>query len=127
VLSCSLNGQTIIIYGLSTILSSLSSTGFLYITVSGLINPSTSLSQSNFTFTLINTTTTTTSAVRNFTLPLSYAVSNAPLSVQIANITLSNSRYYVLSTYTFTMTTQNSANITIVQSSSLGLLIIFPS
>lgn len=126
-LSCSLNGQTIIIYGLSTILSSLSSTGFLYITVSGLINPSTSLSQSNFTFTLINTTTTTTSAVRIFTLPLSYAVSNAPLSVQIANITLSNSRYYVLSTYTFTMITQNSANITIVQSSSLGLLIIFPS
>jgi hypothetical protein len=108
-------------------LAGLSSTGFLYITVSGLINPSNSLSQANFIFTLINKTTTTTSAVRNFTLPLSYAVSNAPLSVQIGNITLSNSKYYVLSNYTFTLTSQNSADITIVQSSSLGILIIFPS
>jgi hypothetical protein len=125
-LSCSMTGQTITITGLAPILSNLSSSGFLYLTVYGLINPATSVSLVNFTFTLINSSSTITQAVNQFTFPLSYSISNAPLDVQIGNIALSNSRYFVMSNYTFTLNTLSSANVTIVKSSNIGLLINFP-
>lgn len=61
-----------------------------------------------------------------FTLPLSYSVSNAPLDLQIADITLSNTKYYVMSSYNFFLTSVNSASVTIVKSSSIGMIIRFP-
>lgn len=125
-LSCSMSGQTISISGLTTVLSNLSPTAFLYLSVSGLVNPQTSVSQTNFTFTFINTTSTYTQAVLLFTLPLSYAVSNPPLDMQIGAIQLSNSKYFVVSSYTFTLGTVNGVTLTITQNSSIGLLVRFP-
>ena len=126
-LPCSMSGQTISLTGLTPVLSSLSSTAFLYLSVSGLVNPQTSVSQTNFTFTFINTTSTYTQAVLLFTLPLSYAVSNPPLDMQIGAILLSNKKYFVVSTYTFTLGTVNGVTLTLSQNSSVGVLVSFPT
>ena len=126
-LICNMTGQKIIISGLATLLSNLSSTGFLYLTVNGLNNPTTSVSQSNFTFTFINTSSPIFQSAGIYTLPLSYTVSNnAPTNLQIGNISLSDGRYYVNSLYTFTITSVQSASLTIVNKSNLGVIIQFP-
>jgi hypothetical protein len=125
-LACTMIGQTITVSGLTSILTNLSSSNFLYLTIYGIINPATSLSLANFTFSLITSSSTLTQAAAQYVLPLSLAVSNAPAEIQIGNITLSNNRYFVMSNYTFTLTSQGSANVTIVQKSNLGLKIDFP-
>jgi hypothetical protein len=126
VISCTMNGQQLLISGLLSVLTSLGKTSFLYLTVSGLINPTTSLSQSNFSFTFINTTSSTPTSVLQFTLPISSTVSNPPLNMQISNISLSNNKYFVQSSYTFSLTSVNSASLTIANQSLLGLSITFP-
>jgi hypothetical protein len=126
VLGCSMNGQTVVITGLTPVLGNLTSTGFLYIAVSGLMNPTTSVSQTNFSFTFINTSSTYSQAALLFTIPLSYAVSNPPADMQIGGITLSNNKYYVASQYTFTLGTVSGATLTITQNSSIGIIVHFP-
>jgi len=126
-LTCSTAGQKLTITGLTSVMSSLSSTGFLYLTVKGLLNPETSVSSVNFTFTFINTTSTYTEAVLLFTIQLSYSVSNPPNDMQIAAINLGNPKYFARSTYTFTVNTVNSAVLRIAQDSQLGLVVHFPT
>jgi hypothetical protein len=126
VLNCNMTGQKLQVSGLAPLLGNLTTSGFLYLTVNGLINPSTSVSQSNFTFTLINTTSTIYQAVGIYTLPLSYSVSNPPINIQISSIVLSDSRYFVNSLYTFSLTSVQSAIITIVNNSNMGIVIRFP-
>jgi hypothetical protein len=121
-----MKGQTIIITGLTPVLSNLTSNGFLYLAISGLLNPQTSITQSNFTFTFINTSSTYVQAVLLFTLPLSYPISDAPRDMQIGNITLSDNKYYVVSRYTFTVGTVNGVTLTIPSNSSIGIIIRFP-
>ena len=121
-----MKGQTIIITGLNPVLSNLTRNGFLYLAISGLLNPQTSITQSNFTFTFINTSSTYVQAVLLFTLPLSYPISDAPKDMQIGNITLSDNKYYVVSRYTFTVGTVNGVTLTIPSNSSIGIIIRFP-
>lgn len=121
VLTCSMVSQKITISGLTKVLGNLTSTSFLYLTIKGLLNPSTSVSRQNFTFTFINTTTTLSQAVAMYTMPLSYTISNPPTDLQISNISLSNNKYFVISQYTFTVTSVLSANITITKNSNIGI------
>jgi len=82
------------------------------------------LTNQNFSFTFINTAN---KAIAIHTLPLSYTVSDPPTDIQINKIELSNSKYFVISTYKFTVSTVKSTNtITIVKSARLGLIIDFP-
>jgi hypothetical protein len=126
-LLCNMTGQKLIISGLGPTLASLPTTSFLYLTVNGLVNPATSVSLSNFTFTFINTTSSIAQAVGIYTQPLSYAISSPPIDLQISSIILSDSRYFVNSVHTFTLTSVQSANITIVNSSKMGVIVQFPS
>lgn len=121
-----MKGQTIIITGLTPVLSNLSSNGFLYLAISGLLNPQTSIAQSNFTFTFINTSSTYVQAVLLFSVPLSYPISDAPKDMQIGGITLSDNKYYIVSKYTFTVGTVNGVTLTIPSNSSIGIMIRFP-
>jgi len=125
-LTCSMTGQKISISGLTNILASLNNNDFLYLAINGLMNPQTSVSQVNFTFTFINTNSTYTQAALLFTLPLSYAISSPPTDMQISSITLSDNKYYVVSQYTFTMTSSNGVNLTLTQGSQIGIMINFP-
>lgn len=126
-LNCNMTGQKLIISGLTNLLGNLSSTSFLYLTVNGLNNPTSSVSQANFTFTFINTTSPIYQAAGIYILPLSYPVSSPPTNLQISNISLSDGRYYVNSLYTFTITSVQSASLTITNKSNLGVIIQFPS
>ena len=65
-LLCKLNSDKIVVTGIDKVLSTLKATDFLYLTIEGLLNPDTSLSQSNFTFTFINTTSTFAQAILRF-------------------------------------------------------------
>jgi hypothetical protein len=126
VLTCSMIGQQLTISGLTPYISNLTTQGFLYITVQGLLNPATSVSQYDFTFTFINTTSTVTQAVLQFSLPLSYSISNPPTDMQIANISLSSYLYYVNSYYTMNVTTVSGVTLTIVSNTTLGIVLTFP-
>lgn len=130
-LTCSMTGQKIVISDLTQILTqmgqSTNSNQFLYIIIGGIVNPATSVSLSNFTFTFINTTSSIPQAAGIFPLALSYTISDAPLNLQISNIALSDSRYYVSTLYTFTVTSVQSVNIVLVKSTLLGLMIHFPT
>lgn len=126
-ISCQTNGQKIILSGLTQQMYQLASNNFLFITVSGLLNPQTSVKKANFTFTFINTTSTYTQAVLLFTIPLSYTVSDPPTDIQIASILLSNDKFYANSFYTFVMTSVNNAQLTISRSSELGVIVHFPA
>jgi hypothetical protein len=95
--------------------------------IDGIVNPATSVSRSNFTFTFINTTSSTPLSAGIFPLALSYTISDAPLNLQISNIGLTDARYYVNTLYTFTVTSVQNANIVIVKSTLLGLMIHFPA
>jgi hypothetical protein len=121
-----MKGQKLTFTGLTTILSSLTANQFLYLTVEGLLNPDTSVSQSNFTFTFINTASTYNEAVLRFDLPLSYTVSNPPVNMQIEAIMLSNSKYYSSSTYNFALNSISGSTFTIAKHSQIGVIVHFP-
>lgn len=91
-----------------------------------MLNPDTSLSQVNFTFTFINTTSTYASAVLRFELPLSYTISDPPIDIQIEAIALDNPKYYALSNYTFTLNSLTGKSFTIAKKSLLGVMVHFP-
>ena len=122
-----MTSQKIIIEGLDTVLKALSTTQFLYLTVSGLLNPDISTSRTNFTFTFINTSTTFSQAVLRFDLPLSYTISDPPLNIQIGNIALTNPKYYANSDYTFSLNALTGSTFSISKSSRIGLIIHFPA
>lgn len=126
ILSCQISAQKLTITGLSSVIGNISSNSFLYLTVSGLLNPQTSTSRLNFTFTFINTTSTFTQAVLLFTIPLSYTISNPPFDMQISSIQLSNSKFFSVSDYTFQLSSVSSANLIITKQSSIGLTVRFP-
>ena len=123
---CKMNSQKIVFTGIDTIINSLKANEFIYLTVEGLLNPDTSLSQVNFTFTFINTTSTYASAVLRFELPLSYTISDPPIDIQIETITLDNPKYYATSNYTFTLNALTGKSFTIAKQSRLGVMIHFP-
>ena len=125
-LTCSMKGQKLTFTGLSTLIRGLTSSQFLYLTVEGLLNPDTSVSQTNFTFTFIDTSSTYNQAILRFDLPLSFTVSNPPTNMQIESITLSNPKYYARSTYTFTLSSISGSTFTIAKHSQLGVIVHFP-
>lgn len=125
-LNCNMTGQKLLISQLSTILGNLSINGFLYLTINGLINPATSISQATFNFTLINTSSNVPQSAGIYTSTLSYSVSDAPTNLQISSIVLSDVRFFVNSLHTFTVTSVQNANIAIVKSSNLGVVVKFP-
>jgi hypothetical protein len=126
-LTCAASGQRLTISGLTSVMSSLSQSGFLYLTVKGLLNPLTSVSSANFTFTFINTTSTFTQAVLLFTIPLSFSVSDPPNNMQISSIALSNPKYFAQSNYSFIVNTVNGATLRIAQDSQFGVIVNFPA
>lgn len=126
-IACEMIGQKIVISGLSNVLGNLSANSFVYLTVNGLLNPKTSVRQTNFTFTFVNTSSTFTQAVLLFSVPLSYTVSNPPSDMQIKSIVLSNNKYLVNSLYTFAISTVNGASLTIAKNSQLGIMVHFPA
>lgn len=126
-IACEMRGQKIILNELSSVLSNLSASSFLYLTVNGLLNPKTSIRQTNFTFTFVNTSSTFTQAVLLFNVPLSFTVSDPPADMQITSIVLSNNKYLVNSLYTFVISTVNGATLTIAKDSQLGLMVHFPA
>lgn len=82
------------------------------------------MSSQDFTFTFISSAN---KALAIYSLPLSYAIADPPTDIQINQIELSNSKYFVISNYKFTVSTVKSTNtITIVKSTRLGLIIDFP-
>lgn len=121
-LSCVMIGQTISIRDLTTILGNLTDNGFLYLTINGLVNPPTSISQANFNFTLISTSSSVKRAMAIYNIPLSYAVSNPPSNMQISSIVLSDYKYFVNSLHSFTITT----SLTIIKNTNMGIMIRFP-
>lgn len=122
-----MRGKQITISGLGDVMRNLSQNGFLYITVSGLLNPRTSVRQANFTFTFINTSSTFTQAVLLFSVPLSYTVSNPPMDMQITSIVLSDNKFFVTSSYTFIISSVNGFNLIIAKDSQLGIMVHFPA
>lgn len=121
-LTCDMIGQTISIKDITTILGNLTDSGFLYLTINGLVNPATSISRSNFNFTLISTTSTIKKALAIYSIPLSYSVSDPPANMQIASIALSDSKFFVSSLHSFTITTA----LTIIKNTNMGIIIRFP-
>ena len=121
-----MKGQKVIIYNLTSIISKLSSNDFLYLGINGLMNPQTSLSRTNFTFTFI-TNSTYVQSILQFTLPLSYTISSPPTDMQIGAISLSNNKFYVISQYTFTVSSVNGVTLYITASSQIGIMIDFPA
>lgn len=111
-----MTGQKLLISQLSSLLGNLSSNGFLSLTINGLINPATSVSQANFTFTLINNTSAIYQAAAIYSSTLSYSISDASTNMQISSIVLSDSRFFVNSLHSFTVTSVQNANIAIVKS-----------
>ena len=126
-LNCKMNSQNIILTGVDTIINSLSADQFIYLTVEGLLNPDTSVSNENFTFTFINTTSSFSRAVLRFDLPLSYTISDPPADIQIEGITLDNPKYYASSRYTYMLNALTGATFSISKSSRLGIMVHFPS
>lgn len=118
-----MTGQKLLISQLSPVLGNLSNNGFLYLTINGLINPATSVSQATFNFTLINTTSNVPQSAGMYSSTLSYSVSDPPINLQISSIVLSDLRFFVNSIHTFTVTSVQNANIAIVKSSNLGIVV----
>ena len=126
-LNCKMNSQKIVISGLDTVINSLSrNEEFIYLTIEGLLNPDTSISQSDFTFVFINTTGTYPQAVLRFSLPLSYTISDPPIDMQIEDISLDNTKYYARSNYTFMFNALTGASFSIAKQSRIGIMIHFP-
>lgn len=121
-----MKGQKVVISNLTEVMYRLTSNSFLFLTVSGLLNPKNSVRQANFTFTFINTTSSYTQASLLFTLPLSYTISDAPQDIQIESILLSNDKYLSVSTYSFVISSLNSHELTISRRSQLGVIVDFP-
>lgn len=113
-LKCEMKGQKLTIYNLSIPLKNLTKTDFLYLTVNGLVNPQTSVSQVNFNFTFISSNTSTYSqGILIFSYPLSYTISSPPTDIQIGAIILSNDKYKVASEYTFSVSSVNGVTLSI--------------
>jgi hypothetical protein len=127
-LPCNMTGQKLMITRLTPIISNLSSgsNSFLYLTVSGLINPATSVTRSNFSFTFINTTSSIFTAAGIFNYTFSYTTSAPPTNIQISSIVLSDNRFFVNSLHTFTITSVQNANINILRNANLGVIVKFP-
>lgn len=74
-LGCSMNGQSILITGLSSIIQSLKDDEFLFLDVFGLKNPDISVDKDDFKFTFLNITDGTGSIVGSIMQRLPYKVS----------------------------------------------------
>lgn len=75
VLTCSMDGQSILINGLSAIITALKDDEFLFLDVFGLKNPDISVDRSEFKFTFLNITDSTGTVIGTMTQNLPYKVS----------------------------------------------------
>jgi hypothetical protein len=74
-LPCSMDGQSILINGISSIIQSLKDDEFLFLDVFGLKNPDISEDKSEFKFTFLNLTDSTGLVIGNLVQNLAYKVS----------------------------------------------------
>ncbi len=74
-LACSMSGQSILINGLSSIISGLKDDQFLFLDVFGLKNPVVSVDSQDFKFTFLNITDSTGNVIGTITQKLAYKVS----------------------------------------------------
>lgn len=83
-----MNGQSLIINGLLSIIKALKDDDFLFIDVFGLLNPDVSVFNQKFQFKFMSISDSTGSVLGNTSQLLSYKVSSSPLNLQIKSIVL---------------------------------------
>lgn len=125
-LSCSMDGQSILINGISSIIQSLKDDEFLFLDVFGLKNPDISEDKSEFKFTFLNLTDSSGLVIGSLIENLAYKVSEPPLNMQMNTIALSTEKFEVINNYTFISSTIGSALINITAKSEIGVKILFP-
>lgn len=116
-LSCTMNGQSILINGLNSIIQGLKDDQFLFLDVFGLKNPDISVDRSEFKFTFLNITDSTGTAIATITHNLPYKVSSAPLNLQMNSVSLSSQKFSVINNYTFVSSTIASTLVNITAKS----------
>ncbi len=84
-----MDGQSIIVNGISSVIQSLKDDEFLFLDVFGLKNPDVSADKSEFKFTFLNLTDSTGLVIGSFVQSLAYKVSEPPVNMQMNTITLS--------------------------------------
>ena len=125
IIPCTFSGGALIIKSINTVISSLTVDDFLRIAIFKLKNADLSAIGHNFVATFIDSTTET--VVESGTITNPYRISPTPTNIQFTGITVDSSYLFIVTKYTFTMSTINNENIHINTDSRMGIMIAFPT
>lgn len=122
-----MNGQSLSISNMNTVIANLTSDQFIFLVVHGLTNPDLSSSNSTFNFSFLNVSSTSGLILGSSSKQLAYQVSSTPLNLQIQGLTIDNTKLSVMANYTFTLVTISGSNLTVNSQTTIGINIIFPA
>ena len=125
IIPCSFSSGSLTIKSINTVISTLTVDDFLRIAIFKLKNADLSAIGHNYVATFIDSTTET--VVESGTITNPYRISPTPTNIQFTNITVDSSYLFVVTKYTFTMSTINNENIHINTDSRIGIMITFPT